>query len=229
MTAGQILTSIKAKIGPGNIATDDQLLSWLNDAYFYICDAFTQENPDFLTTSDKTDLIQNQFEYWLPANCEKVVMVNVNFTGQWRRLTPLQEVGQVPHLADVTQPVFFTELNPKYYITGNKLGILPINTGPTVSGGIELWFVATPLLLTASDSPLFKEKYHYLIKDLVYADYLDLDDQHQAAEILRNRVDNRIEKAIASMTESQIDEPKSIEIVVDTELYEDPLKNVGVV
>jgi len=222
MTLVDILNDLKAKIGPGNYATDSQLISWINDSYLYMCDQIVQDIPDYFTTSDSTDLIANQFEYWLPSTCERIVMVNVNYNGTWRHPQPLLNIGQIPTLADITQMPVYTEVNPVYYITGNKIGILPYPV-VTEADGLKLWFIQTPTALTANDTPVFNLKYHGIIKQLAYADYLDLDDQHQAAEIIRNRAEQRIEEMVETLSERQIDQPKAIEVVVDTSLYVDTL------
>lgn len=223
-----LLNDLKARIGPGCIATDAQLLVWLNEAYMYMVDQIIQENPDYFTTSDITNLIANQWEYWMPADAAQITLVYANFTGTWRRLFPLQDIGEVPNMADPTVAPQFTEVDPHYYITGGKLGILPIPS-KNVTNGLRIWFTYIPTELGANDIPAFNRKYHHLISLGAYPNYLDLDDQHQQAEVKLNRFEQRVQEMVESVAERQIDEPRSIEIVQDSGLYVDPTGSDGII
>lgn len=227
MTLTDLLADLKARIGPACIATDDQLLVWLNESYMYMVDQIIQENPDYFTTSDTTNLVANQFEYQMPPNASQISLVYANFTGTWRRLTPFQDIGQIPNLADPTQFPQYTEVDPKYYITGGKIGIFPIPL-QNVTAGLKVWFTFIPTDLGANDTPAFNSKYHRLISLGAYPNYLDLDDQHQAAEVKLNRFEQRVQEMVESIAERQIDEPKSIEIVEDRGLYVDSVYDDGV-
>lgn len=227
MTLTDLLNDLKGRIGPGNIATDTQLLGWLNEAYMYMVDQIIQDNPVYFTVSDRADLTSGQWEYWMPPTASQIKLVYVNFTGTWRRLTPLQDIGAVPNMVDPTQFPQYTEANPKYYITGGKLGILPVPS-QTVAKGIKVWFIYIPTEMGASDTPAFNSKYHRLISLGAYANYLDLDDQHQAAEIKLQRFEQRVQEMVDSISDDQIDEPKSIEIYQGQGLYIDSIDNTGV-
>lgn len=216
MTLADILVDLNALIGPGNYATPAQLTGWINEAYLYICDQLVQENPNYFTTSSIADLVAGQMEYGLPGNCERIVMLNVNFSGTFRRVLPLEEINQVPVLASANNPVIYDETSARYYTVGNNIGILPIVTTTQVNG-IQMWFTQNITELGSADIPLFASKYHRLIKWGAYANYLDLDDQHAQAEQVRNRFDQRIQEMVQTLAERQLDEPKSI-IVVDNGL-----------
>lgn len=231
MTAGQILADLKALIGPGNIATDTQLYTWINESYQYMVDQINQTQPNYFTISALTDLVANQWEYAMPTDCERVIMANANFTGSWRRLTALQEINQIPVYQNINTssgPIVFTELNPVYYEVGGNVGILPMPTA-NVTGGLKLWYVQQVADLTANDTPLFGARYHALIKLGAYANYLDLDDQHQAAEQKLQRFEQRVQSMCESIAERQQDDPKQIEIAEQGDLYFDSVYGDGIV
>jgi len=227
MTLTDLLKDLKGRIGPGNIATDDVLLGWLNEAYMYMVDQIIQDNPAYFTTADVTNLNSGQWEYFMPPNASQVKLVYANFTGTWRRLTPLQDIGDVPNMVDPTQLPQYTEVNPKYYITGGKVGVLPVPT-QTTTKGLKIWFIYIPTEMGANDSPAFNSKFHRLISLGAYANYLDLDDQHGPAETKLQRFEQRVQEMVDSIAEDQIDEPKSIEIYEGQGLYIDNINNDGV-
>lgn len=221
MVLADLVNGVKSLIGPGNYATDANIVEWVNEAYHYMCDQIVQTNPDYFTTSDTADLVGGQWEYWMPSDCEKVIMVNINYTGVWRRLTALQEINQIPHLADiVTGPIFFTEQDAFYYVTGGKIGILPMPT-LNVTAGFKIWYVSQPNDLTDGQSPLFGARYHHLIKHGAFANYLLMDGQNEPSQQRTQYFEQRVQEMCETIAERQQDSPKMIEIVDGGGIYYD--------
>jgi len=219
MTKAQLVTDLQNLIGPGPEVDAAGLTTWLNDAYLYVCDEITQSNPDFFTLSSTASLITNQAEYLLPSDFERILMVEIEVAGVWRRALPLPEINKVP-ISESTQSQGFTDAMPVYYLYGGKIGLRPntYTTGDT----IKIWYVYTPTELSAdSDTPAIPTKYHHILKYGAYANYLDEDDEHGPADAMRNRFDKRIQSMIESMDTNQLDEPKSVTITHNYDLYVD--------
>jgi len=219
MTKAQLVTDLKNMIGPGPEVDDSGLTTWLNDAYLYACDKIAQVNADFFTLSSTASLITNQAEYELPSDFERVLMAEVQVAGVWRRALPIDNIGILP----VSENTDTLTLNPgeyRYYLYGGKIGLRPLSF--TTGDSIKLWYVYTPAELSAdSDAPAFPKKYHHLLKYGAYSNYLDEDDQHAAAEAMRNRFDRRLDSMIESMVDNQVDEPKSVVVTSGYDLYTD--------
>lgn len=208
-------------IGPGGEVDGSGLGTWVNDAYMAMVDEIGKVNPDFFTKLETTDLVASQQEYLLPLDFEKVSMVNVYLDSQWFRALPLANMSGIPVVARTDSTQGFVASSPVYYITGENVGLMPIPTA-SVDEGLKLWYVYTPEELTAdSDEPAFPKKFHHIIKYGAYANYLDQDDEHVAAENMRRRFDRRVEAMVESMSSSQVDEPRSVEISSGLDLYYD--------
>lgn len=219
MNKGQLVIDLKNMIGPGPEVDDGGLTTWLNDAYLYVCDQISQANPDFFTKAETASMVTGQTEYSLPADFERALMVELELSGTWRRAMPLPGIGSLP-ISENTSGLTYNPGDPVYYIYGGNIGFRPLTfaTGDT----IKLWYVYTPTELSAdTDTPAFPAKYHHLLKYGAYATYLDEDDQHAAAEAMRNRFEQRIQNMLESMDANQVDEPKSVEVTHNYDLYVD--------
>ena len=221
MTRAQIIQDLKKLIGKGVAVDDSGLATWVNDAYMQICDELTKVNPDFFTKSATASTVSGQQEYELPSDFEKVSMVNVQIDGVWKRVLPLQNMNQIPRVADTSSGQGFSWADPKFYVYGGNIGFIPI-PGETTSNNIKMWYVYTPTELSADDNePAIPTKYHHLLKYGAYANYLDQDDEHAAAERMRIRFDNLVQRMVENLVDRQIDEPKSVQITQNQDLYYD--------
>lgn len=221
MTKAAIITDLKNMIGPGIEVDDGGLVTWVNDAYMNMVDEITKVNPDYFTKSSTTDLVVAQQEYDLPTDFEKALMVNVYQDSQWFRALPLANINSIPVVSRTDSQQGFVINEPTYYIIGDNIGLMPIPTA-AVDEGLKLWYVYTPEELDAdSDEPAFPKKFHHIIKLGAYANYLDQDDEHVAAENMRRRFDRRVEAMVESMSSNQVDEPRSVEISEGLDLYYD--------
>jgi hypothetical protein len=223
MNRGAIITDLKAMIGTGCEVSDGLLSTWVNDYYMQIVDEIVKVNPDYFAKSSKTSLIADQQEYDLPDDFEKVVMVNMKIDGVWKRVLPMgnADIRHISTHSDTTSNQGFSTAEPRYYIIGDNIGIMPIPSETTASA-LQVWYVYTPTTLSSdSDSPAFPSKYHYIIKYGAYANYLDQDDEHVAAERMRIRFDNLVQRMMENIQDKQVDEVKSVEISQNTDMYSD--------
>jgi len=203
------------------VETDDSgLLIWVNESYLYICDEIVKVLPDFFTKVVTTPTIASQQEYGLPGDFDKALMVNISYnSADWYRVKPLLNINFVPVHASNTSTAF-SESAPYFYLSGNYMGFEPI---PTLNGSInniKFWYVYNPAELASADTPAIPNKYQHIIKYGAYANYLDQDDEHVAAERVRKQYDQRIYNMVEQLEIRQVDEPKAVEIVQNQELYE---------
>lgn len=223
MTRGQIITDLKAMIGPGCEVSDGLLATWVNDYYMQIVDEIVKVNPDYFTKSSTTSINANQQEYDLPDEFEKIVMVNIKINGIWKRALPMgnADIRHIPSHSDTTSTQGFTTADPRYYLVGDNVGFMPI-PDTSVASGLKVWYVYTPDPLDSdSDIPAFSSKYHYMIKYGAYANYLDQDDEHAAAERMRQRFDAYVQRMMENIQDKQVDEVRSVEISQNQDMYSD--------
>jgi hypothetical protein len=219
MTTAQIVSDLKDLIGPGIDVSDAGLKNWVNDAYFYVCDAITQINPHFFAKSALTSTMASQQEYALPSDFDKLLIANIDYGSGWVRALPLKNAGDIGVLADsTTMTQGYDQSQPYYYILGNNIGFMPVPE-TTTSNKIRLWYSYIPSELDDADSPLIPTKYHRYLKYFSYANYLDQDDEHVAAERLRQRYDVIIERIATAMEHRDEDQPRSVEITHGQDLY----------
>lgn len=226
MTLADLLVDLKNIIGPGVTVDDSGLTKWINDAYLYMVDAVQKDQPDRFIKASVANSVSGQQEYLLPTDFEKMLMVNIQYSGSWRRALPIT-IDKIPVLqASSSTNEGFTPGTPYYYIVGNSsgtrnIGFMPIPTDTAV-GSLKIWYIYTPSELSASsDTPIFVPKYHHLIKFGAYANYLDQDDQHPAAQAMRNTFEQRVQAMVEALNEQQVEEPKSISITSNYDLYVD--------
>lgn len=221
MTRAQIIVDLKNLIGPGIEVDDGGLATWVNDAYMQMCDEITKVNPDFFTKSATTSSVTSQQEYDLPSDFEKALMVNIQIDGTWKRALPLANINQIPTVADTSSGQGFSWATPRFYIVGGNIGFMPI-PDETTTNNIKVWYVYTPEEMDAdADVPALPAKYHHVIKYGAYANYLDQDDEHAAAERMRIRFDTLTQRMVENLVDNQIDEPRSVEITTNHDLYFD--------
>jgi hypothetical protein len=220
MQRGNIITDLKALIGQGNDVGNSDLIAWINDAYMQAIDEVIKVQPDFFNKSAMTDTVNGQREYNLPSDWTKITTVNILQNGQWTKVTPMGDADKrfVPVLAD-TDNQGFSSSDPKYYIYGQKIGIIPTPVG-TTANAIKIWYSYTPGTLDLdTDEPDLPEQYHRILKYLAYANFLDRDDEHVAAERMRNRFDALVQRMVETISEPQQDEVRRVERTQNKDLY----------
>lgn len=209
---------MKNLIGPagkGSEVGDAGLGVWLNDAYFQIVAEINDVIPDYFTKKSTTDLIDSQKEYELPSDFDTLLLCSVSFDGtNFYKATPLNNLSQDSQLT-TNQSIEFQQNMPFYYISNNYIGIAPTPSS-TVTNSLIIWYTYTPSSLDEdSDVPAIPEKLQRILKYSMYANYLDQNDEHAAAEVMRRRFDSMAEKIILSMSRQQIDQPRTVEVVED--------------
>jgi hypothetical protein len=220
MNRGAIISDLKKMIGPGIEVDDGGLATWVNDAYMYMVDEVAKANPEYFTDTATQFATPGRQEYDLPPDNEKIVMVNLQYDGVWRRPLPIPLIGNIRNLGDTASYQGYTVGNPGYYIFGDQIGFIPATAAETDT--IKLWYVYTPEELSEdSDTPELPAKFHHIIKYGAYANYLDQDDEHAAAEAMRRRFEKRVQDMVDSLQDNQVDEPKSVTITQNTDMYYD--------
>lgn len=226
MTAADLLIDLKNIIGPGVETDDSGLLTWINESYLYMCDEIVKVLPDFFTKVSVTPTVANQQEYQLPTDFDKALMVNISYnSADWQRCHPLPNINFIPvHATGTASSQGFSESEPYFYLSGNYIGFMPIPSLAGTINNIKLWYVYNPAELASSDTPAIPNKYQHIIKYGAYANYLDQDDEHVAAERVRKQYDQRIYNMVEQLEIRQQDEPKSVEIVQNQSMYlDDPV------
>lgn len=215
MTRAEILASIKGMIGPGNEVSDTILNVWINDVYLSMCDQISQANPDYFYKSSTADTVASQQEYELPSDFEKALLVNINYGGGFTQALPLGKINSL----SVPSTTSYNVGSPRYYIIGNVIGFNPV---PTEAGDerIKVWYTYSPAeLSTDASEPVIPRRYQGIIKQGVYAMYLDQNDEHTAAEIKQRRFDQMVEDMADSLSQLQVDEPMSVTITTNQDAY----------
>lgn len=223
MTTVQILSDLRNLIGPGVEIDNNGLKRWVNDSYMAMVDEITKVRPEYFTKSSTTATVSGQQEYDLPNDWEKVLLVNIQYSGTWKKALPMGN-ADIHHIlvhSDANNLDGFSTAQPYYYLIGDNIGFAPTPT-ETVASAIKVWYVYTPVELDGDDDvPAFPAKYHHIIKYGAYANYLDQDDEHVAAERMRNRFDERVRLMVESMSEQQVDVEKSVTVTTNQDLYTD--------
>lgn len=230
MTRSELISLLKKQIGPGFEEVtigDTGLGEFINDAYNYAVSAITDINPNYFMKSANLTLVADQQEYTLASDFEKMLMVNILWetSGTWYRVLPLNEgIGQLPVINRTTDNQGHDLANPRYYIYGpdgtRKMGFVPIPTG-AVTNGVEYWYIYTPEDLTENtDEPAIPKRFHRMLIDGAYSRYLAQDDEHAASQQRWLMFERRVNQMVETISQDQVDEPKYVSIVGNTDLYE---------
>jgi len=217
-TKANLVVDFKNLIGPagkGSEVSDTGITVWLNEAKDRVASAIQDTIPDYFNKKVTTSSIAGQSEYELPSDCEKITMVSVSYDGTtYVRALPLNNIGQA---IDTQQnaSVIFTVDSPFYYISGNLIGFQP-GFSSTLSDNIKLWYAYNPADMTEDiDEPDIPKKFHSILKYWGYGNYLDQNDEHGAAERMRIRFDEMVEKGVQQLADRQVDMPKTVEVSND--------------
>lgn len=216
MTLAELVTDLKNMIGPSVTVDDAGLITWINDSYLQMVDEVHKAIPDHFAKSSTSTTLDGQIEYELPSDFDKMVMVNIQYDDTWQRAVPMNNIGSVPIHA--SNNVSFSGAAPQYYLIGDYIGVEP---APTATGqSIKIWYTYTPTsMIDDEDSPQLPVKYHHIIKYGAYANFLDQDDEHVAAQRMRENFNLRIWNMVEQLSERQVDEPKSVQVTHNQDLY----------
>jgi hypothetical protein len=221
MTLAELISDFKNTIGParenGSEVGNPGLKAWFNDAYMLAISAILDAYPAFFSKKVTTTMFAGQGEYEVPEDAEKITMVSVTYDGtNWHKALPLNRINQATDLVD-TRSIDFHQDQPFYYRMGRYVGLLPVPE-VTLSNALALWYSYTPAELSEdTDVPEIPRRFQGILKLWVRALYLDHDDQHVAAERMRQRFDASLERLVQQIVPDNTDEPNTVEITDDSQ------------
>lgn len=219
-TKSNLIIDFKQMIGPagkGSEVSDSGITVWLNDAKNRVADAIIDTIPDYFNKKVTASSIASQGEYGLPSDFEKITLVSVSYDGTtYVRALPLNNIGQAQDVQQNASTIFTVD-SPFYYLSGDLIGFQPVFSS-TLSDNIRVWYSYYPAdMVEDTDEPDIPKKFHPLLKYWAYGNYLDQNDEHAAAERMRIRFDDMVEKAVQQMSDRQVDMPRTVEIGNDTQ------------
>ncbi len=221
MQKAQLLADFKNLIGPagkGSEVGDVGLTYWLNEAYMVVVSKIIEVMPDYFNKKVTASSIAGQDEYELPSDFEKMVMCSISYDGStYVRALPLNNIGQATDLTGNTGN--FDQGQPFYYLSGQQIGFLP-GFSTTLSNNIKIWYSYVPIELTLdADVPAIPLRLQYQLKYMAYANYLDQNDEHSAAEKMRQRFDVNTTMLVTQLSDRVVDSPKTVEVSGGSDLY----------
>jgi hypothetical protein len=224
MNLANLVVDLKNMIGPagkGSEVGDPGLKTWINDAYLMQTAAIIDVMPDYFTKKATTSSISGQQEYSLPSDFEKMVLCKASYDGtNYTRVVPLNNIGQATDLTNTNSQMYHQD-QPFYYIYGTNFGILP-TFDTTLSGNIQIWYSYTPTELSDdADEPVVPSRFQSILKYWGYANYLDQNDEHTAAERMRQRFEASLERLVQQLSDRQPDMPKTVEVYDNGSFYYD--------
>jgi len=222
MTKAQLIVDFKNMIGPagkGSEVSDSGISVWLNDAYMLVVDKIIDTIPDYFTKKSTSSSVASQGEYTLPTDFEKMVLNKITYDGStYTRALPLNNVNQATDLTN-TNSVDFVTAQPFYYIFKNTIGFLPVFSS-SIDSAISIWYSYTPTeMVSDSDEPDLPRRLEQTLKYWAYANYLDQNDEHTAAEVMRRRFDATTDQIIDRLSQQQVQENRGVEITDTMDIY----------
>lgn len=222
MTKAQLIVDFKQMIGPagkGSEVSDAGISVWLNDAYMMIVDKIISTIPDYFAKKATSSIVAGQGEYSLPDDFEKMIMVKVTYDGVTTVMAlPMMNIGQATDLVNSTS-IDYVSSQPFYYLFKNTMGFLPVFS-TTVSDGISIWYAYTPAEMDSdNDEPDLPRRLQQTLKYWAYANYLDQNDEHTAAEVMRRRFDATTGVIIDNLVGMQVQENGGVQISDTMDIY----------
>jgi len=222
MTKAELIADLSNMIGPagkGSEVGDTGLTYWLNEAYMIVVSKITETMPDFFNKKVTASSVSEQDEYELPSDFEKMVLCSVTYDGTtWVRALPLNNIGQATSITN-NNSTDFDQGQPFYYLTAQKIGVLPVFNS-SIANSIKIWYSYVPTELSLdADVPAIPLRLQYALKYWAYANYLDQNDEHAAAERMRQRFDVSVEMLVTQLSDRQVDQPRTVEISGGSDLY----------
>jgi hypothetical protein len=219
MTLAELIIDFKNMVGPagkGSEVSDSGIGTWLQEAYEDVVDEILRVRPDYFTKVVTTSTIAGQTEYALPSDFVKLIQVELNNDGRWVKVRPLQNIGMMPTYSNSDNGYSTSE--PKYYMIGNSIGLQPV---PTSSGDNNLKVLYSYLVPEIEDTgePSIPRGLQRKLKYLAYANYLDQNDEHVAAERMRVRFEMAVNKFLDNIVVRNEDEPANVILTEGSDLY----------
>lgn len=223
MNKAQLVRDLKNMIGPagrGSEVDDTGLTYWINEAYMIAVSKIVENVPDYFTKEVTTSSVNGQREYVLPDDFEKIIMASISYDGAtYVRALPLNNINQATPVTN-TNDSNFNIGQPFYYLSGNEIGFLP-TPGTTLTNNIRIWYSAVPSELNDdADVPSIPIRMQYGLKYWAYANYLDQNDEHVAAERMRQRFDATMDALASQLAINRSAEERTVEVSGGDDWYQ---------
>lgn len=206
-TLANIRTQVRSYLDETSAAdwTDTELNSLINQRYHRVHTAIAGVFEDYKITTSFESLVANQQEYTLPTDLYKLRRVEVNYdisnsNSVFQKATPLTSLESVRTRLAETNIGSAILRNPVYYVTGLKIGFLPI---PTSSGtnAIKYWYVPVLTELSADADTIdipYPDRYWNIIAEGATADALRFGQQES---VEADKLDQKFVAGILLMQE----------------------------
>jgi hypothetical protein len=160
MTLQEIRNDVLARIGPDHEITNGQIDTFINEGYHHVIAKIVDDCQDYFGDTETITTVVGTQEYTPTKEFITVRFVDYDpGTGTFIRATfiPLNEINSLQDPTDQG----FTNSYPRYYMWGNKIGILPV---PTTAGSVIIHGIVKPADLSSnSDVPAFISTHHNLL------------------------------------------------------------------
>lgn len=222
MTISEAVVDLKNLIGPagkGSEVSDGDLIEWIIEAIYDVADEIIEVNPDFFIKTVTTAAIVNQVEYALPSDFANLVLLEINYGDGWVTCSKIQNLSQITYASDTTYNSY-TQADPRYYLSGSNIGILPAPLA-TLADSIKIRYSYLPAeatLLGTSEIPL-PIQLHRKLKYLARCNYMTQDDQHTSSAQMRERYMSDIRIKIDRLCSRNSDQPESVVVTGGYDLY----------
>lgn len=160
MTLQEIRNDVLARSGPDHEITVGQIDTFINEGYQHVIAKIIDDCQDYFGDTETIATVVGTTEYtptkefittrFVEYNPGSGTFVRANFI-------PLNEMNNIQN----TGTQSYTESYPRYYVWGNKIGILPI---PTKVGSVVIHGIVKPVDLSGNtDVPAFLSTHHNLL------------------------------------------------------------------
>lgn len=185
----QVRTQVRSYLDETAAAdwNDSELTTLINQRYHRLYSAVANVFEDYKITTSFDSLVANQQEYTLPTDLYKLRRVEVNYditnsNSTFQRVTPFTGLDAIRTRLAETNIGSNLFRQPGYYVTGLKIGLLPI---PTSSGtnAIKYWYVPVLTELSSDSDTIdipYPDRYWHIIAEGATADALRFGQQESS-------------------------------------------------
>lgn len=161
MTLQELRNDVLARIGPDHEITNAQIDTFINEGYHKVIAKIVDDCQDYFADSETISTVSGTQEYTPTKEflTLRFLEYDPDNTGTYRKMVyiPLNEINSIAN----TTTQSFVDSYPRYYMLGNKIGVLP---KPTANGVMIVRGIVKPADLTNnSDVPAFLSTHHNLL------------------------------------------------------------------
>ena len=196
--------------------TDAELYTYISDAEQEVFNLIMEEDEGYFQTTNATiDYVNGTQEYDLPTDCVKVVLVERTDVEPDKTLHPIRMQDKLQY-EPANQTSATDEDYEYYYISGTKIGIVPI-PDENATNNLKIYYIARPTAVTSSSTAFtVSDDYgaHSLIsvKAAIIAK-LKGDEPTGDLERKEMKLEARLKTSLVSR---QIQEPRYVNYVTDS-------------